>query len=165
MLEELERRLGLNTNPAVFFTSAVFIVVFVALAAMFPGPIAGIFGAAADFIAESLGWFYILTVTVFVGVVVALGFSRYGNLRLGPEDSRPRYGNLTWFAMLFTAGIGSVLMFYGVAEPISTMDANPMGMESQTARAEVALNFPLYHYGLHAWGVFGLAGLALAYFA
>ena len=165
MLEELERRLGLNTNPTVFFTSAIFIVVFVALAALFPGPIADGFGSAAGFIAESLGWFYILTVTLFVGLVVALGLSRYGRLRLGPDDSRPRYGNLTWFAMLFTAGIGSVLMFFGVAEPISVMESNPMGMGSQAAQAEVALNFPLYHYGLHAWGVFGLAGLALAYFA
>lgn len=165
MLEELERRLGLNTSPTVFFTSAVFIVVFVALAALFPGPIASAFGTAAGYISESLGWFYILIVTIFVGLVVALGLSRYGRLRLGPDDARPRYGNLTWFAMLFTAGIGSVLMFFGVAEPVSVMNDNPRGLESQAAQAEVALNFPLYHYGLHAWGVFGLAGLALAYFS
>lgn len=164
-MEELGRRLGLNTNPVVFFTSAVFIVVFVAATALFPAPISSAFGAAATFISESLGWFYILVVTAFVGIVVVLGFSRYGSLRLGPEGSRPQYSGPTWFAMLFTAGIGSVLMFYGVAEPVSNMEANPMGMESQAAQAEVALNFPLYHYGLHAWGVFGLAGLSLAYFA
>ncbi|CAN5642301.1 hypothetical protein BH20ACT11_BH20ACT11_00520 [soil metagenome] len=158
-------RLGLNTNPTVFFTSAIFIVVFVAFAALFPGPMTAAFGAAAGWIAASLGWFYILVVTVFVGLVIVLGFSRYGKLRLGPDDSRPRFSNPTWFAMLFTAGIGSVLMFFGVAEPISTLDANPMGMESQGAQAAAALNFPMYHYGLHAWGVFGLAGLALAYFA
>ena len=164
-MEELGRRLGLNTNPTVFFTSAIFIVVFVALAALFPGPMADGFGAAAGFISETLGWFYILTVTAFVGIVLVLGFSRYGELRLGPDGSRPEYGNLTWFAMLFTAGIGSVLMFYGVAGPVSDMAANPMNMQSQAAQAQVALNFPLYHYGLHAWGVFGLAGLALAYFS
>lgn len=164
-MEEFGRRLGLNTNPVVFFTSAVFIVVFVAAAALFPAPIASAFGSAAGWISGSLGWFYILTVTLFVGIVVVLGFSRYGNLRLGPEGSRPQYSGPTWFAMLFTAGIGSVLMFYGVSEPVSNMESNPMGMESQAGQAEVALNFPLYHYGLHAWGVFGLAGLALAYFA
>ncbi|MGH3087336.1 MAG: BCCT family transporter [Rubrobacteraceae bacterium] len=155
----------MRTNPVVFFTSAAFIVLFVAIAAIFPGPVSGIFGAMATWISDSLGWLYILLVTVFVGLVLVVGFSRYGNLRLGPDGSRPEYTNWAWFAMLFTAGIGSVLMFYGVAEPISNFSSNPMNLETDTARAEAALNFPLYHYGLHAWGVFSLAGLTLAYFA
>lgn len=165
MLQRVERALGLRTNPVVFFTSAAFIVLFVAAAAIFPGVVSGVFGAMAAWISASLGWLYILLVTLFVGFVLVVGFSRYGKLRLGPDGSRPEYTNWAWFAMLFTAGIGSVLMFYGVAEPVSNFSANPMNLETETERAAAALNFPLYHYGLHAWGVFSLAGLALAYFA
>lgn len=164
MLERLERSLGLNTSPVVFFASAVFIVIFVALGVILPGPLAAVFGATAGWISENLGWLYILTVTVFVIFVIVVGFSRYGRLRLGPDDARPEYGNYSWFAMLFTAGIGSVLMFFGVAGPISHFSSNPMGLQGD-ARAAAALNLELYHYGLHAWGVFGLAGLALGYFA
>jgi choline/glycine/proline betaine transport protein len=164
MFGRLERGLGLNTNPVVFFTSALFIVIFVALGVIIPGPMAAIFGATAGWISASLGWLYILTITLFVIFVVAIGFSRYGKLRLGPDGSRPEYGNYAWFAMLFTAGIGSVLMFFGVAGPLSHFASNPMALEGG-ARSAAALNFELYHYGLHAWGVFGLAGLALGYFA
>lgn len=164
MFERLERGLGLNTNPVVFFTSALCIVIFVALGVIMPGPVAAVFGATAGWISANLGWLYILTVTLFVLFVVVIGFSRYGRLRLGPDGSRPEYGNYAWFAMLFTAGIGSVLMFFGVAGPLSHYASNPMGLEGG-ARTAAALNFELYHYGLHAWGVFGLAGLALGYFA
>lgn len=164
-MNEIERRLGLNTNPVVFFMSAAFIVVFVAAAALFPEPISVGFEAVAGWISETLGWFYILAVTIFVGIVVVIGFSRYGSLRLGPPDSRPEFSSNAWFAMLFTAGIGSVLMFYGVAEPIQNYADNPMALGGESERSAAAMNFPLYHYGLHAWGVFGLAGLALAYFS
>lgn len=164
MMQRIERALGLQTNPIVFFTSAIFILVFVALGVILPGPMASVFGATAGWISDSLGWLYILLVTIFVIFVVVVGFSRYGRLRLGPDDARPRYSNWAWFAMLFTAGIGSVLMFFGVAGPISHFAENPMGLEGG-ARAAAALNFELYHYGLHAWGVFGLAGLALGYFS
>ncbi|MBA2375866.1 MAG: BCCT family transporter [Actinomycetota bacterium] len=164
MLQRVERALGLRTNPIVFFASAAFIVLFVAAAAVFPAQISTVFGSLAEWISASLGWLYILLVTVFVGFVVIIGFSRYGKLRLGPDGARPEYTNWAWFAMLFTAGIGSVLMFYGVAGPVSHLAENPMNMSGETAVAEAAINFELYHYGLHAWGVFGLAGLSLAYF-
>jgi choline/glycine/proline betaine transport protein len=164
MIERIERSLGLRTNPVVFFTSALFIIVFVALGVIVPGSMSAVFGATAGWISANLGWLYILIVTLFVIFVVVIGFSRYGKLRLGPDDARPEYGNYAWFAMLFTAGIGSVLMFFGVAGPISHFTSNPMGLEGGD-RTAAALNFELYHYGLHAWGVFGLAGLALGYFA
>lgn len=164
MLQRVERALGLRTNPVVFFVSAAFIVLFVAVAAIFPGPISAVFGDLAAWLSATLGWLYILLVTVFVGLVLVIGFSRYGRLRLGPDGARPEYTNWAWFAMLFTAGIGSVLMFYGVAGPISHLAENPMNMTGETAIAQAAINLELYHYGLHAWGVFGLAGLTLAYF-
>jgi choline/glycine/proline betaine transport protein len=165
MLARLGRRLGLNANPVVFFVSAVFIVAFVALGAIFPGPTSGVFGATAGWISANLGWFYILSVTLFVLFVLGVGFSRYGRLRLGPDGSEPEFSNWAWFAMLFTAGIGSILMFWGASGPISHFASNPMGMESEAERAQAAIHLELYHYGLHAWGVFGLAGLALAYFS
>lgn len=165
MIQGLERMLGLRTNPVVFFTSAIFIILFVLVGAVFSGWTTAVFGATAGWISANLGWLYILTVTFLVVFVVVVGFSRYGRLRLGPDDARPEYGNYAWFAMLFTAGIGSVLMFFGVAGPVSHFASNPMGLSNEAARAQAAINFELYHYGLHAWGVFGLVGLALGYFS
>ncbi|WP_053057937.1 BCCT family transporter [Rubrobacter aplysinae] len=165
MMEQVGRALGLRTNPVVFFTSALFIVLFVAFGVFFSGAMTAVFGATAGWLSANLGWLYILTVTLIVLFVLILGFSRYGKLRLGPDGARPQFGNYAWFAMLFTAGIGSVLMFYGVAGPVSHYAANPMEIGNNADKAQAALNFSLYHYGLHAWGVFGLAGLSLGYFA
>src|SRR5690606_26230296 len=89
--------------------------------------------------------------------------SSYGSLRLGPPGSVPEYSNANWFAMLFTAGIGTVLMFYGVAEPVLHFRENPLDRANEVQAAQEAINFAFYHYGLHAWGVFGLVGLTLAF--
>src|SRR5690606_12224627 len=125
--EVVERKLGLETNRTVFFTSAIFILLFLAAGVLLPGATAERFGVIAGWIARNLGWFYILAVSSIVGFVAWIAMSRFGALRLGPDDARPEYDDLTWFAMLFTAGIGTVLMFYGVAEPLSHFADNPLG--------------------------------------
>ncbi len=165
LLESIERRLGLETNRPVFFVSAVFIIIFLLLAVLLPSSMASTFGTIAGYIADGFGWFYILSVTLIVGFVVWVAISRYGHIRLGPPDSRPDYGNATWFAMLFTAGIGTVLMFYGVAEPLTHYMNSPLAEDQTREAAQEAINFSFYHYGPHAWGVFSLVGLALAYFS
>lgn len=165
MLDSLERKLGLQTLRPVFYTAALFIVVFLVAGVVLPTQTADFFGALAATIARTLGWFYILAVTLIVAFVLWVGLSRYGHLRLGPPDSRPDYDNPTWFAMLFTAGIGTVLMFYGVAAPIDHYIDNPTRTNETVEAAQEAIHLTYYHYGLHAWGVFGLVGLALAYFS
>ena len=167
MLERLQRRLGLQTIPGVFFTSAGIAALFVALAVPFDQTVARSFGLLTGWVARNLGWFYILAVTSLLVFLLGLAVSRFGNIRLGADDSRPDYSNLTWFTMLFAAGIGTILMFWGVAEPVSHF-ANPPfdGVQPGSERAASdAMTVALYHFGLHTWTIFALPGLAIGYFA
>ncbi len=167
MLERLQHRLGLQTIPAVFFSSALIAVVFVGLAIPFHQPFADFFGFLTTWISTYLGWFYILTVTSLLIFLIWIAMSRYGNIRLGADDERPEYSAFTWFAMLFAAGIGTILMFWGVAEPMSHFDNPPLeGVEGGTRESgQLAMNIAFYHFGLHTWTIFALPGLAIAYFA
>jgi choline/glycine/proline betaine transport protein len=167
VLERLQRRLGLQIIPGVFFTSAGIAALFVALAVPFDGVVAGSFGLLTGWVARNLGWFYILAVSALLIFLLGLAVSRYGNIRLGADDSRPDYSNLTWFTMLFAAGIGTILMFWGVAEPISHF-ANPPfdGVQSGSEQAASdAMTIAIYHFGLHTWTIFAMPGLAIGYFA
>ncbi|KEF31311.1 High-affinity choline uptake protein BetT [Marinobacter nitratireducens] len=167
MFERIQRWLGLETIPAVFFSSAGIAVLFVCLAIPFDQTVADSFGYLTGWVAHNLGWFYILSVSSLFVFLLGLAFSRYGTIRLGGDDSRPDYSNLTWFTMLFAAGIGTILMFWGVAEPVSHF-ANPpfYGVASGSERAASdAMTISLYHFGLHTWTIFAMPGLAIGYFA
>ncbi|GAA1011523.1 BCCT family transporter [Nocardiopsis tropica] len=166
MSKKLAHVLGLDTNPTIFFTSAALTVVFVVCAIVFTDTVDTVFGAASQWILTHLGWLYILGVTSFLAFLVWIACSRYGGVRLGPPGSAPEYGNLAWFCMLFAAGIGSILMFWGVAEPISHYADPPQGdVEPESVEAaRQAMGFTLYHFGLHTWTIFCLPALAFAYF-
>src|SRR5690625_3079545 len=166
MLEKLSRMLGLKTDPIIFFVSAVLTITFVVCAIAFTDTVDAVFGASSNWILTNLGWFYILGVTTFLIFLIWIAASRFGKVRLGPSDSKPEYSDLTWFCMLFAAGIGSILMFWGVAEPISHFAAPPQqnaDPESVEA-AQEAMGFTLYHFGLHTWTIFTLPALAFGYF-
>ncbi|WP_152205940.1 BCCT family transporter [Marinobacter changyiensis] len=155
MLERLQRQLGLQTIPGVFFTSAGVATLFVALAVPFDEAVADSFGLLTGWVARNLGWFYILSVTSLLVFLLGLAVSRDGNIRLGTDDSRPDYSDLTWFTMLFAAGIGTILRFWGVAEPVSHF-ANPPfdGVQPGSERAASdAMTIALYHFGLHTWTI------------
>lgn len=166
MLDKLQRTLGLNTNPIIFFSSALISVLFVIGTIAFTKDVNRVFGAASGWLLTNLGWFYILGVTTFLIFLIWIASSRFGRVRLGDPGSRPDYNNWTWFAMLFAAGIGTILMFWGVAEPISHFANPPKGdVEAESvAAANEAMSFTLYHFGLHTWTIFTLPGLAFAYF-
>ncbi|WP_433700136.1 BCCT family transporter [Nocardiopsis sp. CA-288880] len=166
MSKKLAHVLGLETNPTIFFTSAALTVVFVVCAIVFTDTVDAVFGTASQWILTHLGWLYILGVTSFLAFLVWIACSRYGGVRLGPPGSAPEYGNLAWFCMLFAAGIGSILMFWGVAEPISHYADPPQGdVEPESVEAaRQAMGFTLYHFGLHTWTIFCLPALAFAYF-
>ncbi|MGW5879137.1 BCCT family transporter [Nocardiopsis terrae] len=166
MFEKLAHKLGLETNPAIFFISAALTVLFVVCAIAFTDTVDLVFGATSGWILSRMGWLYILGVTSFLIFLIWISLSRFGHVRLGPPDSKPEYSNLTWFCMLFAAGIGSILMFWGVAEPISHFANPPQGnVEPGTVQAaEQAMGFTLYHFGLHTWTIFCLPALAFAYF-
>ncbi|MGO1500638.1 MAG: BCCT family transporter [Marinobacter sp.] len=165
-MEQLARMLKLRTNPTIFFVSAGIMVVFLVALLVAPGPIGDAFGAGRTWIVTNLGWFFIFGVTSWVVFLLWVALSRYGSIRLGGNDARPDYGNISWFTMLFAGGIGTVLMFWGVAEPISHFatpprpDVAPFSVQA----ADDAMGFAIYHLGLHTWAIFALPGLAFAYF-
>ncbi len=137
MLERLQRRLGLQTIPGVFFTSAGVATLFVAMAVPFDQAVAESFGLLTGWVARNLGWFYILAVTSLLIFLLGLAVSRYGTIRLGGDDSRPDYSNLTWFTMLFAAGIGTILMFWGWPNRCPTSPTRPL-----TASSRVRIGLP-----------------------
>ncbi|HDZ47681.1 hypothetical protein LCGC14_0108230 [marine sediment metagenome] len=165
-MDALARKLGLKTDPTIFFTSAGIMVVFLVALLIAPDPIGDAFGAGREWIVTNLGWFFILGVTSWVAFLLWLAISRYGAIRLGGNDAKPAYTNVSWFTMLFAGGIGTVLMFWGVAEPISHFSTPPRpGVEPfSVAAADDAMSFSIYHLGLHTWAIFAMPGLAFAYF-
>lgn len=166
MSERILRALRLKTDPGVFFTTVGVILLFVVVT-FFAGDWVGrVFGTASGWIMTNLGWFYILGVTTFLGFLIWVAMSRFGHVRLGGDDELPEHSTLSWFGMLFAAGIGTILMFWGVAEPISHFATPPRGGVEPGSRdaATEAMAFTLYHFGLHTWTIFALPALAFAYF-
>ncbi|PRY66437.1 choline/carnitine/betaine transport [Vreelandella songnenensis] len=166
MLNTLARRLDLRTDPTIFFTSAGIMVLFLVALLIAPDAIGAAFGAGREWVVTNLGWFFILGVTTWVAFLLWVAISRYGAIRLGGNDAKPAYSNISWFTMLFAGGIGTVLMFWGVAEPISHFATPPRpGVEPFSVEAaDDAMSFSIYHLGLHTWAIFAMPGLAFAYF-
>ena len=118
-----------------------------------------------NFVLESIGWLYLALCTGFLILGAWLAFGPYGHLRLGPDDSEPEFSTPSWLAMLFAGGMGAGLVFWGVAEPV-THFANPPGsVEGSTAQAaRLAMVLTNLHWGLHAWSIYAVCALVLAYF-
>lgn len=122
------------------------------------------FAQLLDHVSTHFGWLYIVSILIFLVFALWLLLSPYGKLRLGADDSRPEFGRLTWFSMLFSAGIGAGLVFYGVAEPMMHFQ-DPRVLEGGTPEARAAaLPVTIYHWGLHAWAIYVVMGLGIAYF-
>ena len=207
-----------HIHPVIFSVSAAIILVFVALGVMMPEGLGSVTGDIQSWIIEQFGWLYIVSVTIFLLFLVWLFFSPYGHIKLGKDDDEPEYSTLTWFAMLFSAGMGIGLLFWGVAEPVNHFHSPPrvasgtqpaeevraareraaelttraealeargemeqseaLATEAEAVMASVAdqeaaaneaaqqaINTTYFHWGFHAWGIYVLMGLALAYFA
>ena len=111
------------------------------------------------------GWFYLLTMFGFLVFALYLAFGRFGSIRLGGEDAEPQFHRLSWFSMLFAAGMGIGLVFWGVAEPVSHLIKPPQGLEPLTPQAAgTGLRYALFHWGLHPWAAYSVVALALAFF-
>lgn len=115
------------------------------------------------YVFENLSWVYVLMVTLFVLFLIIIALSKLGNIRLGSDNSRPKYSFFSWIAMLFAAGMGIGLMYFGVAETMSHY-ANP-AMDDTLQRAKDAQLYTFFHWGIHAWAIYAVVGLVLAYFA
>ena len=148
----------------VFYPVAALVLLLVAVSFIAPEPAEAMFTAAQDWVAEEAGWFTILTVAGFLVFVVGLGVSSLGRIRLGPDHSTPDYSYASWFAMLFAAGMGIGLMFFGVAEPIMHYVDPPVGDPLTAAAARQSMRITFFHWGIHAWAIYGVVALSLAYF-
>ena len=123
------------------------------------------FDGALAVITRNFGWAYLWVVLGLVVHGVVLAFSRYGNLKLGAEDEEPEFSIGAWFAMLFAAGMGIGLVFWGVAEPISHYGTPPPGIAPNTPEAaNAAMRYSFFHWGLHPWAVYSVVALAIAFF-
>jgi choline/glycine/proline betaine transport protein len=150
----------------VFIPASLIIFILIALAALAASDSEGIFGTINAWITEGVGWWYILIVTVFVVFALYCGFSSIGRIRLGKDNETPEFSTIAWFAMLFSAGMGIGLVFWGVAEPLSHM-VSPPSIDGQQAEgiaaANQAMNLTMFHWGLHAWAIYVVVGLGLAF--
>lgn len=151
-------------NPPVFFGSAALILAFVLFGVIAPEFAATVFSDVQGWIVHTFGWFYLLAVAFFLLFSVTLALSSYGDIKLGPEHSTPDYSYMSWFAMLFSAGMGIGLLFFGVAEPVMHFTSPPVGEGSTVESAREAMSITFFHWGLHAWAIYAVVGLALAYF-
>jgi len=154
-----------KVNPWVFLPSAGLILLFVFTGAFMTGAMERFFGKLQNFIIDTFGWFYVVSVAFFLLFVIWLAFfSRFAHVRLGKDDDRPEFSTLTWFSMLFSAGMGIGLIFYGVAEPILHFGNPPFAETRSVEAAREALNLTFFHWGFHAWAIYIVIGLSLAYY-
>ncbi|MDZ5603837.1 choline BCCT transporter BetT [Pseudomonas sp. RP23018S] len=154
-----------SINPPVFWISAILLLVLVLYASVFQSHAQALFDHIQAWIIINVSWFYILAVAIILGTVVFLGFSRYGDIKLGPDHSTPDFSSMTWFAMLFSAGMGIGLMFFGVAEPVMHFVKPPFGDGGTVQAAGEAMRITFFHWGLHAWAIYAIVALILAYFS
>lgn len=150
---------------SVFWISTAILMVAVIFGVAMPKSFEAITANVQSFVTSTFGWYYLILVSVIVLFCIFLIFSPVGNIRLGKADERPEYSRPTWFAMLFSAGMGIGLVFWGAAEPISHFAANPpLAQPGSDAALKDSMRFTFFHWGIHAWAIYALVGLCLAYF-
>ncbi|RJG40304.1 BCCT family transporter [Motilimonas pumila] len=157
-------KLPLKINPPVFYSSTVLIFLIVLFAVAMPEQSNKFFSDMQGTIVTNVSWFYVAAVALILLTVAYLGISRMGDIKLGPDHSEPDFSHGSWFAMLFSAGMGIGLMFFGVAEPVMHYLSPPTGDPGSVEAAREAMKLTFFHWGLHAWGIYAMVALILAYF-
>ncbi|MBU2886874.1 choline BCCT transporter BetT [Gilvimarinus agarilyticus] len=163
--QEQGSKINIKVNPPVFFGAGGLCLLFVLYAVIWPAHAEVVFSAMQGWVVHSAGWFYVLAVALFFIFVVVLALSDYGRIKLGPDHSEPDYSYFSWFAMLFSAGMGIGLMFFGVAEPVMHTMTPPVGDPATADAAREAMKITFFHWGVHAWAIYAVVALSLAYFA
>ncbi|MBD7947682.1 BCCT family transporter [Psychrobacter communis] len=153
-----------KVNKPVFLTSSVLIVGFIIFGSLFSETAATLFSFLQAFIAEKFRWLFIILFNMALVFCIYLTASRYGDIRLGKQTERPQYSLFSWIAMLFSAGIGIGLVYWGTAEPLYHFMAPPLGEAETLESAKQAMNLSFLHWGLHAWAIYTIVALSLAYF-
>jgi choline/carnitine/betaine transport len=154
-------------DKVVFGVAATLAVAFVLYGALDNESLSTGAGEVLGWITASFSWLFVLASGLFVGFSAYLAISRYGNIRLGADDSRPEFSTFSWVSMMFATGMGIGLMFYGVAEPLTHLNTPPMNMAEPGSpdAAQRAMEYTFFHWGFHPWAMYAVIGLAIAYFA
>jgi choline/carnitine/betaine transport len=152
-------------DPVVFFVTGAIAIGFVAWGLVSTPSLGSASSSAQDWVITNTGWFFVLSSTFFVIFVIWLAASKYGRIPLGEEGEKPEFGTVSWIAMMFSAGMGIGLMFWGVAEPLSHYASPPPGTsEAQTDEAmQTAMATTMFHWALHPWAIYAVVGIAIAY--
>ncbi|GGW80357.1 BCCT family transporter [Salegentibacter mishustinae] len=162
--DEKKSIFGLEVNGPVFFISSFFIILSIVLTLVFEKQAETVFSDIQNAVANNADWFFIMCVNIFLVFLIYLALGPFGKMRIGGLKAKPEFKTLSWFAMLFSAGMGIGLLFFSVGEPIMHFNTPPTAEAGTAAAAKEAMNFTFLHWGFHAWGVYALVGLALSYF-
>ncbi|SDZ95738.1 choline/glycine/proline betaine transport protein [Microbulbifer marinus] len=152
-------------DPPVFYISTAVLLLLVAYAVVFPETATAQFKELQAAIVTNMSWYYVLVVAIILISVIVIGISKFGEVKLGPEHSEPDYDFWSWFAMLFSAGMGIGLLFFGVAEPVMHYLQPPVGETGTVAAARQAMVLTYFHWGFHAWAIYAIVALILGYFS
>jgi len=161
----IEKQNSSPLNAPVFYTSSALILLLLIFAVSAPQLADSLFKQLQSTIVTNGSWFYVLTVAIIVLFVIFLGVSRYGEIKLGPDHATPEFSFTTWLSMLFAAGMGIGLMFFGVAEPLMHYLAPPTAEAGSIDAVREAMKTTFFHWGVHAWGIYAIVALILAYFS
>ena len=156
---------SIRMNPPVFYFAAIFILIFGVVVIAMPAAAGEWLLAAQNWAANTVGWYYMLAMTLYLIFVVVTALSGYGKIKLGADHDEPEFSYLSWAGMLFAAGISITLFFFCVSEPLTHMLNPPQGPAGNAEAARQGMQLLFLHWGLHGWGVFAFVGMALAYFA
>nr|WP_313684074.1 BCCT family transporter [Halobellus sp. DFY28] len=159
---------GFDVHPVVFPVALVLIALFIAATIILGESASAAYTWLFNFIGENFGWFYLLSVNIFIVVLLYFAFGKYGNIKIGGVEAEKEFSDFSWMAMLFSAGMGIGLMFFSVLEPVFYFSSPPgfWGVEAGTgAAASAAMAQTFFHWGFHPWAIYGLVGLGLAFFS
>jgi choline/glycine/proline betaine transport protein len=159
-----QRRNSAPLDPPVFYVSVILLMVVLGGSALAPEFADQLFSSMQNGIVTNGSWYYVLVVAIILVSCVVIALTRYGDIKLGPDHAEPEYSIVSWFAMLFAAGMGIGLMFFGVAEPVMHFLAPPNGAGGSVAAAKEAMTLTFFHWGLHAWATYAIVAVILAYF-
>src|SRR5699024_1138882 len=165
MSKKIVNSKSLTANLVVFFTSLILIIALILVGILFPEQMDERLEDARFWTSNNFGWFFVTTVNVILIFALYMAFSKYGKIRLGGPNAEPEFTKGSWFAMLFSAGMGIGIMFYSIGEPVTHFGNPPRQVNNNLEAAKQAMEFTSLHWGLHTWGIYAIVGLALAFFA
>lgn len=164
-LQALTKESGDRLNPVVFYGSSIMIVVFALWTMIFTESAEGSINMVLGWVSNTFGWYYFLAVLAYLLFVIVIAASRIGDIRLGPDHSKPEFNLVSWASMLFAAGIGIDLLFFCISEPVSQFLNPPQGEGETIEAARHAMELTFLHWGVSGWGIYTLVGMSLAYFS